>query len=1061
MPASVYEPISTVLKNSFYGPKSSPGLSSKMDSSLQKNMLVPVQFDDPVRQSANLSEKQKSKYVILTTVTSVGDSAPSPDSKAQGQAAKLDQVPEPRMTLFRRDQVELGYRGPAGPGSGMFNMGNTCYLNSTLQALFHTPALVNYLRYGGHDAVCSSNGYSSCTICIMSATLRGTQSQSPMKPIKIYEKLKVICKHLVHGRQEDAHEFLRYLIESLQKSYLISKKISLKIDNYSKETTPFNQIFGGYMRQDVTCLRCKYVSTTFQHFMDVLLDIRSADNIDAALAGYFRRENLGQGENMYKCEKCHQKVPATKQYKIERPPQVLCIQLKRFNMMGGKNGRPVTLARKLNISNHVRWANQKQIPVEYKLVSMINHVGPSPNCGHYTSIAEGANGTFYRFDDASVSPTSLQNALNTSAYVIFYEMLKSTRNQILSPGNGVSKSKSDPSPAKVPERKVIGPQLPSPSPTIAKIPPSPRTIPSNPGKPSQSPLVKPKLITESSPVLKKPTPAPPKIGGLVPYDGDSDSDDEVKSKQPPSPLPALKPSHTEPKPAVVTSNPFLPRAVNLKKLKDTIQKEDKPSFSIGTNGSNNPPKVASVSFTKKLEPNRDPSSEILFAKDKDVTKEDVRTVISQSRNEFHVRDIDSHSPSVHSDNSAGSTTSFTISDIAPGTRPTSASSDSYLTTSRQKWNVVSQMAASVKPGQPSKRERSSPPQGAMSKEDKEDTCSEADVQGSPKKRKKTSLLENGGHTLLSKAAELGKDILNAGAKLIKASKIGKEPGDETSSVLESGTACEASTSHSHDKASSSKITTESEERRHKKKKKKNKYKEEREDADAWEEKTKDNLDKFTSDQSVNPQKEMDESSSVKKSSFNPEAPVKSWDSKPELKTIGRSVTWDGTKSGGDIGELLRRQTEIRSWSGDRSRDLERKSLEPRKRSAAQDHDAELDAGRVKKVKKWRDETENSKWSDINPFQAAQEHRNKGHSLDRPDIQRRHSGHFSRSEPRRHSDHGRGGGGYNNRHQRFSEGGAHRDFRGQGNGHRDQRPHHHKEHRHNSFDRYKGSHHYRK
>ena len=694
---------------------------------------------------------------------------------------------------------------------------------------------------------------------------------------------------------------------------------------------------------------------------------------------------------MYKCEKCHQKVPATKQYKIERPPQVLCVQLKRFNMMGGKNGRPVTLARKLNISNHVRWANQKQIPVEYKLVSMINHVGPSPNCGHYTSIAEGANGTFYRFDDASVSPTSLQNALNTSAYVIFYEMLKTTRNQILSAGNSGSKSKSDPSPANVPERKVIGPQLPSPSPTIAKIPPSPRTIPSNPGKPSPSPspLVKPKpkLITESSPVLKKPIPAPPKIGGLVPYDGDSDSDDEVKTKQP-ALLPSPKPSMTESKPAVVTSNPFLPRAVNLKKLKDTIQKEDKPSFSINNGGPNNPPKAAAASFTKKLEPNRDPSSEILFAKDKVVTKEDVRTVISQSRNEFHVRDIDSHSPSVHSDNSAGSTTSFTISDIAPGTRPTSSSSDSYLTTSRQKWNVVSQPAASVKPDQPSKRERSSPPKSAMIKEEKEDTCSEADLQGSPKKRKKTSLLENGGHMFLSKAAEIGKDIFNAGAKLIKASKLGKEQEDETSSVLESGTTCEASTSHSHDKASSSKITTESEERRHKKKKKKNKHKEEREDTDAWEEKTKDNLDKFASDQPAKSQKEADEPSSFKKSSFNPDAPVKSWDSKPELKTIGRSVTWDGTKGGGDIGDMIRRQTEIRSWSGDRSRDLERKNLEPRKRSAAQDHDAELDAGRVKKVKKWRDETENSKWSDINPFQAAQEHRNKGHSLDRPDQQRR-------------------------------------------------------------------------
>merc|ERR1719244_1072815 len=50
---------------------------------------------------------------------------------------------------------------------------------------------------------------------------------------------------------------------------------------------------------------------------------------------------------------------------------------------------------------------------------MINHVGPFPNCGHYTSIGEAANGTFYRFDDATVHPTSLQNALNTSAYVIF------------------------------------------------------------------------------------------------------------------------------------------------------------------------------------------------------------------------------------------------------------------------------------------------------------------------------------------------------------------------------------------------------------------------------------------------------------------------------------------------------------------------------------------------------------------------------------------------------------------------------------------------------------------
>ena len=78
----------------------------------------------------------------------------------------------------------------------------------------------------------------------------------------------------------------------------------------------------------VSCPSCHYVSTTFSHFQDLVLDIRMSSSLDQALDQYFRKETL-DAANCYKCERCKKKVPATKQSLIERQPNVLLIQLKR------------------------------------------------------------------------------------------------------------------------------------------------------------------------------------------------------------------------------------------------------------------------------------------------------------------------------------------------------------------------------------------------------------------------------------------------------------------------------------------------------------------------------------------------------------------------------------------------------------------------------------------------------------------------------------------------------------------------------------------------------------
>lgn len=260
-----------------------------------------------------------------------------------------------------------------------------------------------------------------CIICAMAKTLISSQSSGgqAIKPYLVYTKLRLVCKHLVFGQQEDAHEFLRYLMEAMEKAYLTRIPKSSQLDQYSKETTPINQILGGYLKTSVRCLACNHESVTFQHFEDLLLDIRKANTLEEALDLYFVRERL---EDMgYKCESCKKKVSATKQFSLERAPISLCIQLKRFSIVGNKLNKHIAIRQHLNLSKYSSRKGSNE-PLQYRLVSMVTHLGASQHCGHYTAIGLTDTGSYYQFDDSFVRQISVQNVLNTNAYIIFYEL---------------------------------------------------------------------------------------------------------------------------------------------------------------------------------------------------------------------------------------------------------------------------------------------------------------------------------------------------------------------------------------------------------------------------------------------------------------------------------------------------------------------------------------------------------------------------------------------------------------------------------------------------------------
>lgn len=321
------------------------------------------------------------------------------------------------------------------------------------------------------------------------------------------------------------------------------------------------------MRQEVTCIRCKHVSTTFQHFMDILVDIQQANTIEDALAQFFRQRKLGypgDEASLYKCEKCKVKVQAKWQCFLEKPPAVLCVQLKRFSLLGGKIGKPIQLCRKLNINPFLKQSSPNE-EVNYLLRSMITHVGPSPNCGHYTAIGEAANGQFYQFDDAQVRPIPINQVLRTASYVVFFEMTPASWAATLRRSGHVQNKPTAPPPPRISSPK-IGPQLPKIGPNSPKII-NKLGVVSSAAKNMVTNVISDFAKTVTKPVAAK--------SGLVPYDSADDSSDNDEVKKGPATLPSVnKPN-------------FVPRALTVKKIVEgPVKALEKPVKAISATARN-------------------------------------------------------------------------------------------------------------------------------------------------------------------------------------------------------------------------------------------------------------------------------------------------------------------------------------------------------------------------------------------------------------------------------------------------------------------------------------------
>ncbi|KAH9288784.1 hypothetical protein KI387_032901, partial [Taxus chinensis] len=100
--------------------------------------------------------------------------------------------------------------------------------------------------------------------------------------------------------------------------------------------------------------------------MDISLEILHANSLKEPLGRFLQVEVL-DGNNKYNCEKCKKLSAAHKQLSIIQAPNVLVIQLKRFeDVFGGKIDRNIISEEHLGLTGHMSRDSQDPRP-EYTL----------------------------------------------------------------------------------------------------------------------------------------------------------------------------------------------------------------------------------------------------------------------------------------------------------------------------------------------------------------------------------------------------------------------------------------------------------------------------------------------------------------------------------------------------------------------------------------------------------------------------------------------------------------------------------------------------------------------
>ena len=341
---------------------------------------------------------------------------------------------------------------------GLNNIGATCYMNSTLQALSNTDKLTNYFleefNYNPNDMTkkMSNEYYKVLTNLWDKKKKEGSYSPNDFKNVLSNEN------PLFAGVQaNDSKDLINFLLERFHNELNV-KNNSSNVYNYNvnqlDEQQTFNSffqdfrnnynsiisaIFYGIIETKTKCSLCNNIKYNFQVFSFLEFPLEQV-NIFCFQNGrrislekindfypdidlmecfeYNQKAELMCGNNQMYCNICNTTANAFYQTLLYSLPLYLIINLNR-----GKNAVyqcNVNFPEQINLLNYVYCKNGV---TTYNLYAVICHYGPSSMSGHFIAYCRNRiDNKWYSYNDSIVTLcTDEKPYKNGMPYILFYK----------------------------------------------------------------------------------------------------------------------------------------------------------------------------------------------------------------------------------------------------------------------------------------------------------------------------------------------------------------------------------------------------------------------------------------------------------------------------------------------------------------------------------------------------------------------------------------------------------------------------------------------------------------